>query len=227
MALDPITASLLVGGGSSLIGGLLGRGEARRSAAAQRRIAAAIERAQQLQEEMIRKYEGIADPFREELYPNILSILSGETDISTNPMYSIARLPLEQQYSQARRMLESRPGGTGTSTRALGELEATRASEVGGIPSRLYQALLGTGLGIASGKPELAVQGYGDIARTNAPMLDVYQRGVDTGTNIMAGSGEMLGQTIFNLFNRPQPPSTVGNLYLPGYGMPPWRPYGQ
>lgn len=202
-----------IAAGSSIAGGLLGRSAAKRSAAAQARIAAAIQRAQALQEEMVRKYEGYADPFRESLYPQILQALSGETDLTSNPMYQTARLPLEQQYLQARTALEGRPGGEGARGRALGRLEAGRASEVGGIPSRLYQALLGSGLGIASGNPQLAVQGYGDIARTNLPLMDTYQRGVDSGTAMMGGGGELLGETLFNYFNRGQGASNMGSLF--------------
>ena len=202
-----------IAGGTAVAGGLLGARSARESAASQRRIAEAMERAQRLEEEMIRKYEGIAEPFREELYPDILSILSGDTTMPETPFYASARIPLEEQYGVARKNLEGRPGGTGALSRALAMLEARRASEVGGIPSRLYQALLGPGLGIASGKPELAVQGYGDIARTSGGMMDVYQQGINSGNALMGQGGSLLGETLYNAMLKPAKVSTPGSMF--------------
>ena len=211
MPLDPVSLGIM--GGTSLLSGLMGRSAAKSSAASQSRIAAAMERAQRLQEEMVQKYEGIAEPFREELYPQLLSILSGETDMEETPFYGNMRRPLEEQYGVARRNIEARGGGTGRLASTLANLESRRAEEVGGIPGRLYQSLFSTGMGLASGKPEMGVQAYGDIARTSGPLLDMYQTGINQGNEMMGQSGMLLGDTLYNAFMRPQQGMYAGSQF--------------
>jgi hypothetical protein len=139
--------------------------------------------------------------------------------MSETPFYASSRVPLEEQYSVARRNIEARGGGTGAIGRSLAKLESTRASEVGGIPSRLYQSLFGSGLGIASGKPELAVQGYGDIARTGGPLLETYQQGINAGNQLAGEGGGMLGDSLYNLLTRQSQPQSSQSSQ-PYYG---WR----
>src|SRR3990167_8116176 len=135
--------------------GYLGSRNADKGARAQ---AAEIERHNKFLEALTTKYEGIAEPFRQAIYPQLESILRGDTSVSSTPLYGVTRDPLEEQFGVARSALEGRAGvGGGTLSRLLADLEMKRATTVGSIPSNLYKEYLGAGLGLASGKPEMAV----------------------------------------------------------------------
>lgn len=220
--MDPVTLAALIGGGTSVLGGVMGNNAARNSSRQQQQMADTMARAQRMQEDVYRGTEARAQPFRDILYPQLQDILGGKTDLSSSPMYSNARVPLEQQYSQARRALESRVGPSGARGRAAGQLEAGRASAVGQIPGRLYQSYMDTGLGLAAGRPDLGVQAFGQQASQAGDMFGRFQTGIDQGNELMGQSGMQLGNTLYNTFLH-GPPDTAGggssNLFTtPGAG---------
>lgn len=212
--MDPVTMSMLIGGGTSILGGVLGGRASSSAARSQQQMAEAMLRAQRLQEEVYRGTEERAQPFRDILYPQLQGILSGETDLSSLPMYSNIRTPLEQQYSQARRALESRVGPSGAMTRARGQLESARASSVGRIPGELYSAYMGTGLGLAAGRPDLGIQAYGQQAGQAGQMIPFYQRGMELGTSLMAEAGQQFGGTLYDAFLKGTPEAAGAGMNL-------------
>lgn len=180
--------------GASLFSSFMGGRSASKAAKRQQDF---MERQWQFQKGLIDKYEGFAEPFRESLYPQVLKILSGETDLSSLPAYRAARLPLEDQYANAKRMIEAGPRGGGLE-RALAELEGRRARSVGEIPGRLYDSYLNAGLGLASGKPELAAQVSTNIGNQAGGMFDTFMNQAGGFANMGMAGGQQMGMQLYN-----------------------------
>lgn len=146
------------------------------------------------------------------------------------PMYGLRRGPLESQFGMARGAIEAGPATGGTLARQLANLETTRAYGIGTIPGQLYQELLGPGMTIAGGKPELAVQGLGMAAQGAGAMIPYYMQQQQTGIQGMGQAGRDLGQLLYEqyLTKTPTlvPPSMSANFMQP----PPfqsWTPASQ
>jgi len=191
---EALILSALVSGGM----GIMGASSANKGAKAQARE---IERHNKFLEALTTKYEGIADPFRQAIYPQLESILRGDTDISSTPLYGVTRDPLEEQFKVARSELEGRTGvGGGTLSRLLADLEMRRATTVGSIPGQLYGQYLNAGLGLASGKPEMAVGAVGAMNQGSGALLDYYGGQAQAGYQMTGQAGGQLGNWLYDQY---------------------------
>jgi len=183
-----------------------GSRRARREASRQ---AAAIEEQNRFMREIYEGSEARAQPFRDELYPQLLSILSGEEGVESLPIYAGQRGALEGQFLRAREATEGRaPGGVRESL--LAELEGTRASSIGGLHGQLYSQLLTPGLAIAAGRPELGLAA-GQVGSANLQALfsgATQQQGA--AQQLLAGGGQAFGQALYEAFLKGKPPGKVG-----------------
>lgn len=146
------------------------------------------------------------------------------------PMYGLRRGPLESQFGLAKGAIEAGPATGGTLTRQLAQLETARAYGVGSIPGQLYQELLGSGMTIAGGKPELAVQGLATAAQGAGAIIPYYLQQQQAGIQGMGQTGMALGNMLYNQYltgvTTPTLPSMSANFMQP----PPfqaWTPASQ
>jgi len=206
---------------SLIASSMSGRGAKREAA----RSAAAIEEQNRFMREIYEASEERAQPFRDELYPQLLSILSGEEDVSTLPMYAGRRGALEGQFQRAREATEGRaPGGIKESLMA--ELEGTRASSIGDLHGQLYSQLLTPGLAIAAGRPELGIAaGQAGMPGLMSQFQTANQQ-VGYNQQLIAGGGQALGQSLYEQYLKGKPTPGAGGggpllydrpAYTPGY----------
>jgi len=190
-----------IGAGVGLLSGFMGSNRAKREAA---RRAAAIEEQNRFMREVYADSEARAQPFRDELYPQLLSILGGEEDVSSLPMYAGRRGALEGQFQRAREATQGRaPGGIKESLMA--ELEGTRASSIGDLHGQLYSQLLTPGLAIAAGRPELGLAAGQAGMQGLLPLLEGANQQVGYNQQLIAGGGQALGQSLYEQFLKGKP----------------------
>jgi len=205
MPIDPVTGMLIMGGIQTGLG-FLGSRRGKREAA---RRAAAIEEQNRFMRQVYEDSEARAQPFRDELYPQLLSILGGEEDVSSLPMYAGQRGALEGQFQRAREATQGRaPGGIKESLMA--ELEGTRASSIGNLHGQLYSQLLSPGLAIAAGRPELGLAaGQAGIPGLQSLFQDANQQ-VGYNQQLIAGGGQALGQSLYEQYLKGKPGGGTG-----------------
>lgn len=120
------------------------------------------------------------------------------------PLYATARQGLEDQYNVAKqKILENVPRGGGTFS-ALGNLEASRAGQVGAIPaqisSNLISDLQNKIYGAAWNTPQTAMSGMGGAmggynnAYATGTQYDMYQQG--QGNSAMGALGSGIGMML-------------------------------
>ena len=192
--MDPITISALIGAGGSLLGGLFG-GSANKKA--MRTQAEAANRISKLQEELFRTSEGVASPFRDILFPQLETILSGG-DVSGLPSYRTRRTGLEEQYGRAKENLGTiAPGGA--LQRALAELETGRAEKIGGIPGELYNETMNTGLGLAGLNLNQAGLGLANAGNTTSGMYGMLANQQPQYTQMLGDAGSGFGTALYEM----------------------------
>ena len=137
-------------------------------------------------------------PMRDITYGQLEAILSGKTDPSTLPMYANYRNPLESQYAQARKGIESNVKGEGALARALAMLESTRASDIGSLPGKMYDDAFSKALGIAN--PALAGQQIQSAAATRQPIMNMATNLYNQGSQQLGQTGQTLGMMLYDQY---------------------------
>ena len=137
-------------------------------------------------------------PMRDITYGQLEAILSGKTDPSTLPMYANYRNPLESQYAQARKGIESNVKGEGALARALAMLESTRASDIGSLPGKMYDDAFSKALGIAN--PALAGQQIQSAAATRQPIMNMATNLYQQGSQQLSQTGQTLGMMLYDQY---------------------------
>jgi hypothetical protein len=192
--MDPLIGASLIGAGGSLLGGLFGSSSNKK---AMKQQAAAMERISKLQEQLFKTSEDVAKPFRDILFPQLETILSGG-DVSGLPMYRTRRTGLEEQYQRAGENLRTMAPG-GALQRALAELEMGRAEKVGGLPGELYNETMNTGLNLAGLNLNSASLGLANAGNTSSSLFNTLAN-QQTGYNQMiADAGAGFGSTLYEM----------------------------
>lgn len=192
--MDPLTIASLIGAGGSALGGLFG-GSANKKA--MRTQADALNRISKLQEELFRTSEGVAQPFRDILFPQMETILSGG-DVSGLPAYRTRRTGLEEQYQRAGENLRTMAPG-GALQRALAELETGRAEKVGGLPGEMYNEYMNTGLNLAGLNLTNAGMGLANAGNTATQMYATLAGQQPQYTQMLGEAGAGFGSTLYEM----------------------------
>ena len=137
-------------------------------------------------------------PMRDITYGQLEAILSGKIDPSTLPMYANYRNPLESQYAQARKGIESNVKGEGALAKALAMLESTRASDIGSLPGKMYDDAFSKALGIAN--PALAGQQIQSAAATRQPIMNMATNLYQQGSQQLSQTGQTLGMMLYDQY---------------------------
>src|SRR3990167_8327573 len=145
------------------------------------------------------------------------------------PSYQVHRLPLEHQYDVAGRALEENipVGATGALTRAMQNLEVSRAQNVGAIAPTLYGQLYNQAMGLATGQPELMVQGLSAAGAGVGATIPYYLNQQQQANQQLGQSGMALGNLLYDQYLKGG--TTGGTTAGPwmmqpqgGYWNPPW-----
>src|SRR3972149_3144889 len=135
---------------------------------------------------------------RDLTYANLEGVLGGSVNPSTLPQYRAIREPLERQYAVARSGIEGNVRGEGALAKDFTNLEASRASEVGGIPGRIYEDYFNKALAIAN--PALANAILSSAAATRQPGLNIATNMYNQSNQQLTQSGMALGSKIYESY---------------------------
>lgn len=174
-------------------------------------------------------------PQRRALYPQFTSVLEGTWRPETSPMYSplfaTAKLGVEQQYQNAmENLLGGAPSGGGL-TRAMGQLETSRAKQAGSLPATigggLIEDMINKAYGTAFGMPQEAMQGLSTAAATlssrQGQAMAAQAAGKGGKGSMFGGLGQglgFLGGSIIPGFLNKQSTTPAGNVSMssnPGF----------
>ena len=215
----PIAAAAIMGG-SSLLSGILGGRAAKKSARSMAQIAEQIAEQTRFARGVYEAGEERARPFREALFPNILSTLQDPSSLTGTPAFSATLGPLAESFQTLRGQAQERLPRGGAQQSLLARSFSDEARARTGLLSSLFQRYEDIGLGLAQGPGagvgvQAGLGGAQALGGLLGPLGDITSAGL--GQIGQAGGG--LGESLFELFNRPagtSPAQTFSPSFQPG-----------